>query len=82
MARPMATRWRWPPESSRGRRSSRLADAQHLGSAVAPGVSISALGELPRPQAEGDVLEDVQIGVERVVLEHHGDVAVARAHMV
>ena len=78
MARPIATRWRWPPESWRGRRSSSGADAEHVGGAVDPRVDLG-LGELARAQAEGDVLEHVHVGVERVVLEHHGDVAVARA---
>ena len=45
-------------------------------------VRISASANLSRAQAEGDVLEHVQVGVEGVVLEHHGDVAVARAHAV
>jgi hypothetical protein len=44
--------------------------------------SISAFGRFPRPQAEGDVLVDRQIGIERVVLEHHGDVAILRAELV
>ncbi len=33
-------------------------------------------------QAEGDVLVDVEVRIERVALEHHGDVAVARRHVV
>ena len=34
MARPMATRWRWPPDSWRGRRSSSWVDAEHVGGAL------------------------------------------------
>ena len=33
-------------------------------------------------QAEGDVLVHAQVRVERVALEHHRDVAVARRHVV
>ncbi len=33
-------------------------------------------------QAEGDVLVDGEVRIERVALEHHGDVAVARGHVV
>ena len=33
-------------------------------------------------QAEGDVLVDGEVRVERVALEDHGDVAVARGHVV
>ena len=40
------------------------------------------LRRLARAQAEGDVLEHRQVGIERVVLEHHRDVAVARAQVV
>ena len=37
MARPMATRWRWPPESSRGLRLEEVVDAEHArGFAHAP----------------------------------------------
>ena len=40
------------------------------------------LGHLAQAQPEGDVVVDRQVRVERVVLEHHGDVAVARRHVV
>ena len=33
-------------------------------------------------QAEGQIVVDAHVLVERVVLEHHGDVAVARRQMV
>jgi len=36
----------------------------------------------PKPQAEGDVVVDLQVGVEGVALEDHGDVAIARRHVV
>ncbi len=56
-------------------------DAQHLGGLAHPCLDLG-LRRLARAQAEGDVLEHVHVRVERVVLEHHGDVAIARAHMV
>ena len=37
------------------------------------------LGELPQLEAEGHVLEHGHVRIERVVLEHHGDVAVTWA---
>ena len=33
-------------------------------------------------KAEGNVVPDVHIGIKRVVLEHHRDVAIARAHVI
>ena len=44
--------------------------------------SISAFGTFLQPQAEGDVVVDGQVRVERVALEDHGDVAVARRDVV
>jgi len=84
MARPIATRWRWPPEScarlaveqrARGRGSSAaLADAF---------ASISALARFAQLAApKRHVLAHRHVRVERVVLEHHGDVAVLRRHVV
>ena len=43
---------------------------------------ISAFGHLLVAQAEGQVVVDAHVLVERVVLEHHGDVAVARRQVV
>ena len=40
------------------------------------------LGALGQPQAEGHVLEGRQVRVERVGLEHHGDAALGRRHIV
>ena len=40
------------------------------------------LRQLPHPQPERDVLVHREVRVERVALEHHRDVAVARRHVV
>jgi hypothetical protein len=43
-ARPMATRWRWPPESWLGLRSKQVADLQHLGHLVDRLLALIAAG--------------------------------------
>jgi len=58
-----------------------VADAQHGRGTLDPGLDL-AIGEAASPQPECDVLEHVEIGVEGVVLEHHSDVPVTRAHAV
>ena len=45
-------------------------------------LSISALGDLPQLQAERHVVVDTHVRVERVALEHHGDVAILGRHIV
>ena len=40
------------------------------------------LRHLPQPQPEGDVVVHLEVRVERIVLEHHRDVPVARGHVV
>ena len=67
-ARARATRCFWPPESCHVRRRGHLLEVQHLeGLAHAPGHL--RVGEPPGPQAEGDVLEDREVGEQGVVLE-------------
>ena len=44
--------------------------------------SISGLGVAAIAQAVGHVVVDAHVRIERVVLEHHGDVAVGRLHVV
>ena len=44
--------------------------------------SISVLGHSTRPQTERNVAEHGHVRIERVVLEHHRDIAVARAHVI
>ena len=56
-------------------------DAEHRGGAVHPRLDLVGR-RAPCLQSERDVLAHVQVGVERVVLEHHGEVAVARTHLV
>ena len=53
-----------------------------LGGAAAPPRSITAFGAFAQLQREGHVLAHRHVRVERVVLEHHGDVAVLRRHVV
>ena len=76
MARPIATRWRWPPDSSRGLRSSKRPELQDLRRLVHARLDLGQrhLGDL---QAVGHVVEHAHVRVQRVVLEHHGDVALA-----
>ena len=79
MARPMATRWRWPPESWRGIAVQQLLEAEDLGGPLHLPLHDRRrrLGEL---QGERHVVEHGHVRIERVVLEHHGDVAVLRRH--
>jgi hypothetical protein len=69
----MATRWRWPPESWRGVRSS-SAQFQDGGGTLYALVDLG-LGETLDLQAIGHVLVHRHVRIERIVLEHHGDVA-------
>ena len=79
IARPMATRWRWPPESSAGRRSSSgSSDSIRLASATRS--AISARAGLLQPQAH--VVADRKVRVERVGLEDHGDLTLRRRRRV
>jgi hypothetical protein len=73
IARPIATRCRCPPESSRGRAPER-AQLEDLRRLVDAGLDLG-LGHLRDLQAVGHVAEDRHVRIERVVLEHHGDVA-------
>ena len=45
-------------------------------------LAMSALVEFPHLQAEGHVVVDAHMRVERVVLEHHRDVAIHRRQVV
>src|SRR6185437_4280771 len=57
------------------------ADPERLGGAADSRIDLRPL-HLPRAQTEGDVLEYGQIRVERVALEYHRHIAVARPHVV
>ena len=77
IARPIATRCRWPPESCAGRRSSRSVEAEELGDLVDAARDLGLRGAA-RLQAVAEVLAHGHVRVERVGLEDHGDVAAAR----
>ena len=81
IARPIATRWRWPPESWRGLRPEQFGDAQDFRRAAhAPrDVGLVVAGH---PQAEAEILFDRHVRIERVGLEHHGDAAIGRLDIV
>ena len=76
-ARPIATRWRWPPDSALGRRS-RYGSRPRLSAVASTRRRISASGQVLDAQPERHVLEHGHVRVERVALEHHRDVALGR----
>ena len=80
-ARPSATRWRSPPDSSRGRRPSDAVKPQDF-RGLADAAAHLGGGQLAALERERHVLADRHVRIERVVLEHHGDVAVARRQVV
>ena len=75
MARPMATRWRWPPESCRGLRSSSGSICRMRAASAHALRRSRARRGLRQLQAEGHVVVDGHMRIERVGLEHHGDAA-------
>ena len=81
MARPMATRWRWPPESCPGLEFRYSVRPKQLGGLADLGVDLG-LGELAQLQGEADVLRHGHVRVQGVVLEHHGHVAVLGGQVV
>ena len=80
-ARPSATRCRCPPESARGLRSS-SASIPSSSAVSSTRRRISAAAELADPEPEREVLPHAHLRVERVVLEDHRDVALARRDVV
>ena len=81
MARPMATRWLWPPESWCGRRSRRWPICR-ISAAVATRRGDLGLGEALVLEAEAQVLLDAHVRVERVGLEDHRHAARRRQQVV
>ena len=75
-ARPRATRWRCPPESSRGRRASsgRMSRRPAI-SRTRRSISSRGPGHL---EGEADVAPHVEVRIERVALEDHGGAAPSR----
>jgi hypothetical protein len=74
MARPMATRWRWPPDRSLGLRSSRCSICRIFAAFAHQAVDFG-LRHLGQLQAERHVVVQIHVRVQRVRLEHHGDAA-------
>ena len=75
IARPMATRWRWPPERALGLRS-RYWVMSRISAALADLFVYGVLVRLAKLEGEGHVVIHRHVRVERVVLEDHRDVAV------
>ena len=81
MARPMATRWRWPPESCARLAVEIVGEVERSRAAFATFWSISSFGWPGHLQAEGDVVAHGHMRIERVGLEHHGEAALGRRHV-
>ena len=58
----------------------KTAQFHHIGGAADQAVMIG-LGYTAHPQRKADVFIDRHIGVKRIALKHHGDIAVARIHL-
>ena len=75
IARPSATRCRCPPDSACGLRSSSVR-MPRIAAARCTRLVDLRFGDLPQLQRERHVLVHRHVRVERVVLEHHRDVAI------
>ena len=75
-ARPMATRWRWPPDSCAGLALEQRLDLQDLGGARRRACRSRPSACRGVLQAEGQVAAHRHLRIERVGLEHHADAAV------
>ena len=74
IARPIATRCRWPPDSAAGLRSKRLFQVEQLRCLVDAAVSLLLRGARDL-QRKPHVLANGHVRVQGVVLEDHRDVA-------
>ncbi len=77
IARPMATRWRCPPESCAGLRSSRSDEVEQRRDLLDPPSDLG-LRHSPDLQAVAEVLANAHVRIQRVALEDHRDVSMAR----
>ena len=75
IARPIATRCCWPPESCPGRRSSRSSRPSSFAD-LGDAARALLLRRLAHAQAVAEVLPHGHVRVERVVLEDHREVAI------
>ncbi len=78
MARPIATRWRWPPDSCLGLRLEhrpQLKDARRFVDLLLD----LGLGHAGQVQGEGHVLAHAHVRVQGVGLKHHRQVTLGRA---
>ena len=75
-ARPIATRWRCPPDSCPGRRRSSGVNSS-ISATRRTSASSCCSRNVTFLQREGQVLVDGEVRVQRVALEHHRDVALA-----
>ena len=81
MARPTATRCRWPPESAFGLRSSNSSIPRIIGGLPDSFFDL-LLGIFTQLEAEGHVLVNGHVRIECVVLKDHCDVPVLRRNVV
>src|SRR4030088_125409 len=81
MHRPSATRCCWPPESCFGLCCIKPCRARMPAARSTPALDPGFRG-FSVAQAEREIVVDAHVLVERIVLEHHGDVAVARRQVV
>ena len=80
IARPIATRCRCPPESCRGLRAEQRAETEQRRRLVDTAADVVAR-QAADAQAVRHVVEHAHVRIERVVLEHHGDVAFRRVEI-
>ena len=81
MARPIATRCRWPPDSSFGCRSS-SGSSPRMRAARLTCLAISSFGVRGKAQGKAHIVAHGHMRVERIGLEHHGDAALGRIDVV